>query len=272
MKYYIAGPIFNEEQLKLVEKIEKTIAESGGEFYSPRINGMYVKDADVTRVSGQVIVDSNIEGILDCDKMIAILTKDDKGKYDSGTLFEIGVFAANKLLTDADYDAFSDHYLSQFIIPVGAESQAELTEIYDAVRCVMNFYIKYVTDDSNSVVGSDLCVVSNSSPADMVEKLSKISEVEVVNIDKDELPADKFISTMVFIDERPVRSMILLGAVSNINRNISTPVKFSTATFPNGSISIMSHYSVADHYEISVDDDGNLTAQAVSDVKSENIK
>lgn len=272
MKYYIAGPIFNEEQLKLVKKIEDTIKKSGGQYYSPRENGMYIKDADVTRVSGQVIVDSNIEGITDCDKMIAILTKDEKGKYDSGTLFEIGVFAASRLLTDTDYDRFSDHYLSQFIIPVGADSQEELTKIYDAVRQVMNFYVEYITNDDNSVVGSDLCVVSDLTPADMVEKLNKIEEVEVVNIDKDKLPADKFINTMVFIDERPIRSMILLGAVSEINRNISTPVKFSTATFPGASLSIMSHYSVADHYEITVEDDGNLTAQAVSDVKSENIK
>ena len=92
MKIYIAAPFFNPEQLALVRAIEHTLFKLSIPFYSPRSEGI-LDDMEMKEKqnSKAVIYNTNINAMDDCTSMIACIES-----RDTGTIFEVGYFAAQK--------------------------------------------------------------------------------------------------------------------------------------------------------------------------------
>lgn len=95
MKFYIASPFFNEEQLKAVVSIEEAINSihaDGYSFFSPRMIGVIKEMSDQQKKqSMKQIYDSNVENVVSCSGMICVIDW-----KDTGTLFELGYAAAIK--------------------------------------------------------------------------------------------------------------------------------------------------------------------------------
>jgi nucleoside 2-deoxyribosyltransferase len=114
-KFYIAGPFFNEPQLKLIEEIELAFVDHSVPAFSPRTldrgKGPAQDDAEWQRRFW-----NNVENLVDCDHVLAvadfklpegarlrICAKDNSGEPqitvgfpplhlpDTGTVFEMGV-------------------------------------------------------------------------------------------------------------------------------------------------------------------------------------
>ena len=92
MKVYIAAPFFNPEQLTLVRAIEHTLWKLDIPFYSPRSEGILDNmNMEEKKKSKTVIYNTNVNAMDDCTSMIACI--EDR---DTGTIFEVGYFAAQK--------------------------------------------------------------------------------------------------------------------------------------------------------------------------------
>lgn len=84
--YYIAGPLFNPENIRILKEIESLLNEKGIEYFSPREYGTIVGEK-MTPERMKRIFDMNILMLNKCDNLIAII--DDR---DIGTIFEMGFF------------------------------------------------------------------------------------------------------------------------------------------------------------------------------------
>jgi len=94
MKYnnYIASPFFNDDDLKRIKEVEYTLDEVKSTYYSPKDSGIILNknlSADMKKIQGRRILDSNVDAMKDCNKMICLLHR-----KDSGTLFELGWWVA----------------------------------------------------------------------------------------------------------------------------------------------------------------------------------
>jgi nucleoside 2-deoxyribosyltransferase len=85
-KIYIAGPFFNENEIKVIEKIKECLTNLNIDFYSPKDEFQFKKgqSSDIAKKC----YESNINAMNSCSHMIAVI--DD---FDPGTIFEIGYFA-----------------------------------------------------------------------------------------------------------------------------------------------------------------------------------
>ena len=92
-KFYIAGPFFNENQLKTVVDIENLFNEFSIRFFSPRLSGVIINEkfsSDEQKEERlKEIYLENIRMLYHCNHMISII--DDR---DTGTMFEFGYFTA----------------------------------------------------------------------------------------------------------------------------------------------------------------------------------
>jgi hypothetical protein len=100
MRFYIASPFFNKQQLEKVEKVEsilKYLSEYDKvEYFSPRLSGCSKlfgklktsdqKDELEFKLLSKVIFENNVRQLLDTDYLILLDEKD------AGTLFELGLF------------------------------------------------------------------------------------------------------------------------------------------------------------------------------------
>jgi nucleoside 2-deoxyribosyltransferase len=86
--YYIAGPLFNKEQTKVIKSIEELLDSREEEYFSPREYGV-IADEPMTSERMKRIFDMNILMLDQAEALIAIL--DDR---DTGTIFELGYFYA----------------------------------------------------------------------------------------------------------------------------------------------------------------------------------
>lgn len=86
MKFYIASPFFNEEELTHVKDIEQVLQEGGHQMFSPRQNQL--PEFEFASFEWRTNVFRNdINHIKWCDALIAIL---DDNYGDTGTAFEVG--------------------------------------------------------------------------------------------------------------------------------------------------------------------------------------
>lgn len=93
MKVYIAGPFFNEEQIRIIESVEHALNQNGIKFFSPRSEGALKEmSREEQQASRSAIFQSNVDNMSVCTHMIACVeTKD------TGTLWEMGfMFAQSK--------------------------------------------------------------------------------------------------------------------------------------------------------------------------------
>jgi len=93
MRYYIASPGFNYEELKRISQVENSLGEkcqTNKEFsyFSPFTHGGSLNltgDAELDKLKVQILFDENIKEIDKADKIIGIVDE-----FDKGTAFEIG--------------------------------------------------------------------------------------------------------------------------------------------------------------------------------------
>ena len=89
MKVYLAGPFFNEKQIKIIDKIEKAFDEHEINYFSPRKGGGIISDLPVEErmKRSKEIYQSNIDNMIDSDILFAVVD----GR-DTGTVYEMGYF------------------------------------------------------------------------------------------------------------------------------------------------------------------------------------
>lgn len=90
MKFYIAGPFFNEAQIAKVEYIKCILQSLDIEFFSPKDDCLFKPEGGHKMAKN--ILNANISAIFKCDAMIVITD----GK-DTGTMFEAGFAYANEV-------------------------------------------------------------------------------------------------------------------------------------------------------------------------------
>lgn len=76
MNIFIAGPLFNEAQIQLLQQIETLCAKHGHSFYSARIHsGSHMLSADARRdyIAWIPVFQSNVQGLYQADLCIAVL-------------------------------------------------------------------------------------------------------------------------------------------------------------------------------------------------------
>lgn len=91
---YIASPFFSPEQLAQVQEIETHLNHNNIKFYSPRSVGV-LNDLPEHENESQSkrIYSENVRAMNECTHVVANISKYN-GSRDSGTLFEVGHFAA----------------------------------------------------------------------------------------------------------------------------------------------------------------------------------
>lgn len=74
-KWYLAGPFFNSEQIKIMERIEAAFKELNVAFFSPREqHGCVTQPVPIdNREMAEVVFKKNYEQILECTHMLAVL-------------------------------------------------------------------------------------------------------------------------------------------------------------------------------------------------------
>ena len=89
MKVYLAGPFFNEKQIKIIDKIEKAFDRHEINYFSPRKGGGIITDLPVEErmKRSKEIYQSNIDNMIDSDILFAVVD----GR-DTGTVYEMGYF------------------------------------------------------------------------------------------------------------------------------------------------------------------------------------
>ena len=91
MKVYLASPFFTAEQLEVVMQVEKALAVSGLEYYSPRKDGVLQDmSLDERKAAMKKIFELNVKNIDECDLLLAIMNW-----KDLGVVFELGLAFAN---------------------------------------------------------------------------------------------------------------------------------------------------------------------------------
>lgn len=93
MKAYVAGPFFNDDQVKSMERLEDVLKKAHVKMFRPRFDAGQIKNMkNATNQDLKDVFNEDIHGIDDCDFIIANLTY-----KDTGTAFELGyAFATNK--------------------------------------------------------------------------------------------------------------------------------------------------------------------------------
>ncbi len=87
MKFYIAGPLFSEGERMFLRELDRRVREAGFDTFLP------MRDAGLNKTvndsnNPQLIFDADINGLDNCDAVIAILDGQD---VDSGTCVELGI-------------------------------------------------------------------------------------------------------------------------------------------------------------------------------------
>lgn len=82
--FYLAGPFFNERQLKLQEQIETIMFENGKTCFSPRLDAGTLGN-NPTKADMLNVFNADLEAINDCDCLFANVSF-----RDTGTSVEIG--------------------------------------------------------------------------------------------------------------------------------------------------------------------------------------
>lgn len=90
---YLAGPFFNDEQKRVMDRAKEILLANGLKVCDPReLNGVIVDDQELRKADRlKKIYEDNIEGMRSSWSMFACI--DDR---DTGTSFELGWFAAHR--------------------------------------------------------------------------------------------------------------------------------------------------------------------------------
>jgi nucleoside 2-deoxyribosyltransferase len=95
-KVYLASPFFNDEEVARVAQMERTLRSLGLEVFSPR-EAQYEGLVFGTKEWRTAVFHNNVQHILDADVVVAIHDVGQAGYPDSGTVWEMGVAAAEDI-------------------------------------------------------------------------------------------------------------------------------------------------------------------------------
>jgi len=126
-KTYIASPFFDETELAFVKIIERALESVGQKFYSPRLDGVLMDMTQEERSkSKRLIYDTNVNNIIECDCMVAVID----GR-DQGTIFEIGYAAAlNKPIITITNQNFGVNVM------LAEATYAHLTSVHEIINAI----------------------------------------------------------------------------------------------------------------------------------------
>lgn len=106
LRYYIASPGFNQEQLGFIHQVEATLDAKQVDYFSPFTHGGTLRlgsDMELNKLNVKLLFDENIKEIKNCNRMIALVNDLDKG-----TAFEIGYFIGEHV---RDLEWINEHLL-----------------------------------------------------------------------------------------------------------------------------------------------------------------
>ena len=128
MKFYIAGPFFNDNQIKIIEQIKSILKNLEEKFYSPKDDGLYTPGGKITPLE---CFESNINEIKSSDAIIAITDG-----LDAGTMFECG---AAYILGKPICYLWIDHKNKKFNLMLSESSSAICYNFFDLVEAIVDF-------------------------------------------------------------------------------------------------------------------------------------
>jgi nucleoside 2-deoxyribosyltransferase len=73
IKIYIAGPFFNEPQLRLIKAIEDDLTAKEVDFYSPRLHPGNEPGKPIDNKTAAAIFKSNVDAIAECTHVLAVM-------------------------------------------------------------------------------------------------------------------------------------------------------------------------------------------------------
>jgi len=131
MKAYIAGPFFNEDQLKSMERLEDVLRRNHVSMFRPRFDAGQIKNMkNATNEDLRNVFEDDIHGIDTCDFIIANLTY-----KDTGTAFELGyAYATNKPVVLFNEEGISGKTVNLMLAAVADAYYNNLVELSDALR------------------------------------------------------------------------------------------------------------------------------------------
>ena len=124
MKIYIAGPFFNEEEIRNVEYVEKLLTKKGIPFFSPMRYTVEDEEPD-TMAWARKIFEIDRAGMDECDRVLILYY----GNYsDTGTAWECGyAYAVGKPVILVHVEGKD----SNLMMHCGCHSNITLAELAD---------------------------------------------------------------------------------------------------------------------------------------------
>jgi len=228
MKYYLAGPFFNETQLNKIKEIEKSLELLEYSYLSPRDLGINPLNLNTTldkALGLKKVLDSNIDSLNESEYAIFELSIDKKISIpDIGTLFELGYWLGKSLNGDP---ISSMQKFKRSTILLNADNA-----LLESLKILFN--LNYEVDNS-------------------CRRISIIDK-EVIS---DRLVETEILPTLAvfIIDDRPLLIYLLMGLFYYLN------IPFITASRKNYGSNIMISESSLSHILIpeTVNDDELLT-------------
>lgn len=142
MKLYLAGPFFDNEQIKRIKNIEQALNDNPtvDTYFSPRNSDYLLQNKPGSKAWSEEVFSLDVNEIKKADAIIAIIdfTND---SVDSGTAFEIGyAHAINKpVVLFHEKDGMVNLMLTN-------GSNSYLTKVDDVAKYDFNKMIKYTYD------------------------------------------------------------------------------------------------------------------------------
>lgn len=136
MKAYIAAPIFNDHQRMVVDEIKALLEHWGMDVFSPYHHSKAIfkgrKPSDCTEQERKQVLIGNIEGLVECELLLAWVGggssgHDQSGKpssIDTGVVWEMGYFACRSGAPAAGGHSPNPHGVTLAYIHEGDERQS----------------------------------------------------------------------------------------------------------------------------------------------------
>lgn len=259
MKTYIAGPLFNDDQVAVIKKLETTLTERGYKWFSPRSLGTFEREESIYQDFDKVtIVERNKEELRESDKMVAILTRNPAGNFDIGTLWEMGYFAS-RLVNGATKAWEPATLMNRYIYPIcSTEDKDKVTEVYGYLLALIDMVRTSHTKIGMSPDPSTVNLITYGNLSEK-ERLAIESSPELNFNIIDLTKKNSFtwtVNTTVLIDDRPELLFILLGLLTGvIEDNTGLDWTIGTASLKGYGSNIMISHSTDYHIQIEVSGD-----------------
>lgn len=258
MRVYIAGPLFNDEQVELIKRIENKLTERGYEYFSPRSLGVFDRNPSMTSQFDKVtIVERNKEELNKADRLVAILSRDKNGHMDIGTLWEIGHFAS-RFVSEMTEAWTPMTLMNRYIYPVYDPKDKDLVdELFGNLLTLVAMVRKSYTSINQTPRADfiNLFAFDNLSTVDY-DKIHKSDlDFNVVDLSVQDV-FDWTERTVILIDDRPSLLFILLGIMTGLIESCSYRWSIGTASVKGYGSNIMIAHST--DYHVQIDTTGSV--------------